>query len=126
MRTSSKVAVGVGAALMLAGLTAPTATAEGLAPAATAAGSQSQPHAGGGVEPMKGIAWSGLPSCARHGSLSTSGVTDHLKVSNNCSYSVKYHVKLDYASDYWETLKPGWYFTDSWKYPSALDEISNR
>ncbi|WP_413105625.1 hypothetical protein [Streptomyces sp. Inha503] len=75
---------------------------------------------------MKGIAWSGLPKCARHGKLSTSGVTDHLKVWNNCGYKVKYHVKLDYSSDYWETLKPGWQFTDSWKYPIALDEISNK
>ncbi|WP_413803666.1 hypothetical protein [Streptomyces iranensis] len=84
--------------------------------------------AGKSVRVMARIPWdkSGrdkVPSCARHGTLNTSGATDHLKVVNRCSYSVTYHVILDRHSDHWQKVPSGYQWTASWKWPAKLHKI---
>ncbi|MET7358388.1 hypothetical protein ABZS76_08030 [Streptomyces sp. NPDC005562] len=64
-----------------------------------------------------------VPKCARHGSLVTSGWTDHLKLHNKCPSSVTYHVILDHKPDKWHRVRAGKTWKTSWAYPGKLHKV---
>lgn len=86
-------------------------------PAAAASNSQ---NTGTAVRPA-----AAAPSCVKT-SLDDSGVRDHLRVKNNCSYSVRVKVKLALGPDFSCIGMPvGSYHTYSWAWPAKFDGVDS-
>ncbi|QIK10696.1 hypothetical protein G7Z12_36185 [Streptomyces sp. ID38640] len=68
------------------------------------------------------IRWNhSVPKCARHGSLSTSGWTDHLKVKSHCGRSVWLKAVVNHGSDSrCKKVKAHKSMKHSWGYPGKL------
>jgi hypothetical protein len=64
-----------------------------------------------------------VPGCV-HTSLDDSGWTDHLRVTNTCSYAVRLKVVLAYGPDFpCYTLQAGYHQDYSWGYPKRFDGL---
>ncbi|MDT0458872.1 hypothetical protein RM550_24630 [Streptomyces sp. DSM 41527] len=72
------------------------------------------------------IRWNhSVPRCARHGSLNTSGWTDHLKVKSHCGRSVWLKVVVDNGFDSsCKKVRPHKSMKHRWGYPGSLKWVT--